>query len=58
MKNLIMIAMSQRINKVRDNLSIGWHNPELMEDLECLQSALRLITNFEAKLKSELDDID
>lgn len=54
MKNVLMFAMSSRIKMARDNLNLGWHDPELA----CLHGALKLIENFEAKLKSELDDID
>jgi len=57
-KTVLMNAMAWRLKQARDNLSIGWHNPELMEEIEFIHGALKLITNFETKLVSELDDVD
>lgn len=57
-KTVLMDAMAWRLAQARDNLSIGWHNPELMEEIECIHGALKLVSSFEMKLLSELEDVD
>lgn len=57
-KDKLMDAMAERIKRARVDLAIGWHNPDIMEEIAQLNTAIKLIVNFEKKLLSELDDID
>lgn len=57
-KTVLMNAMDSLLKRARNNLSIGWFNPELMEEIEFINGALKLVTNFETKLMSEIEDID
>lgn len=57
-KEKLMDAMAERIKRARADLSVGWHNPEIMEEIAHLSAAIKLLVNFEKKLISELDDID
>jgi len=57
-KEKLMDAMAARIKRARVDLAIGWHNPDIMEEIAQLNTAIKLIVNFENKLISELDDID
>jgi len=57
-KTVLMDVMASKLREARNNLSVGWHNPELMEEIQFIHNALNLVTNFESKLLSELEDID
>lgn len=47
-----------KIRQARLDLSIGWHNPELLDEIHKLMSLIKLVQNFETKLMSDNFDID
>jgi hypothetical protein len=57
-KVLLMNTMGCKIKQVRHDLSYGFHNPELMAEIGLLNDIIKLVTSFEDRLMSELDDID
>lgn len=48
-------AMAYEIKRARQLLSQGLHDPTTMETLEALSQSLKLVTNFEMKLLTDLD---
>ena len=57
-KMAIMKAMDYNIKMARSHLSIGWHNPELMEKVDLLYRVLKEVETFEHKLLLDNMDID
>ncbi len=57
-KTLIMYAMGSKLKQVRSDLTNGYHNPILMEEIGHLNDVIELVISFEHRLLSELDDID
>ena len=57
-KTVLMNAMGAKIKQVRYDLSFGFHNPELMDEIGVLNDVIKLVARFEASLLSELEDID
>ena len=53
-----MTAMDYNIKMARSHLAIGWHNPEVMEKIEILYSALKEVQKYEHKLLMDNMDID
>ena len=57
-KTALMDTMQLKINEARANLSIGWHNPDVMEDIEHLYKTLKCVEKFELNLYLDNMDID
>jgi hypothetical protein len=57
-KTAIMDAMQRKIKEARADLSIGWHNPEVMEQIDALYRVLKHVEKFEDKLFLDNMDID
>ena len=57
-KTALMNVMGQKLRRARRDLCNGWHNPELMEEIDTLHQVLRLVNNFETQLLTEIYDID
>jgi hypothetical protein len=53
--DIVRNAMQSEITRARKLLRQGLHDPTVMETLETLSKSLKLVTNFEMKLLSELD---
>ena len=53
--DIVRHAMKSEIERARKLLRQGLHDPTAMETLETLSKSLKLVTNFEMKLLSELD---
>ena len=57
-KTNLMDAMGHKLRQARRDLCNGWHNPDLMEEIDTLHQVLRLVNNFETQLLTEIYDID
>lgn len=57
-KTVLMDAMQCKIKEARSNLSIGWHNPEVMEQIDQLYKVLKDVEKFERALITDNMDID
>ena len=53
-----MNAMGAKLRIARRELCNGRHDPELMEKIDTLHQVIRLVTNFENQLLTEIYDID
>ncbi len=53
--DIVRHAMQSEIKRARKLLCQGMHDPTVMETLDTLSKSLKLVTNFEMKLLSELD---
>ena len=57
-KETLMNAMGAKLRIARRELCNGRHDPELMEKIDTLHQVIRLVTNFENQLLTEIYDID
>jgi hypothetical protein len=58
LKESLTNAAQAKIRQARLDLSIGWHNPELLEEIDHIMSAIKILRNFETKLIMGNLDID
>lgn len=53
-----MNTMGAKLRIARRELCNGRHDPALMEEIDALHQVIRLVTNFETQLLTEIYDID
>ena len=53
-----MSSLQKKINKARENLSQGFHDPVIMEEIDILSDIISKCIFFEYSLLKEAQDID
>jgi hypothetical protein len=57
-KDTLMNTMGAKLRIARRELCNGRHDPILFEEIDTLHRTIRLVTNFENQLLTEIYDID